>query len=162
MALGIVLALEGIPRALFMLLGGAITDRISPRRVMLIANITRFILTAGMAGLVYTGSAQLWMIYGFALAFGIVAGFAVPAENSIVPMLVDENDLQAGNSIIMGVNQLAGFIGPTIAGILIGHFANSNTGIVLAFIIDAFTFVVSAVTLSLIQASRSASSTGSQ
>lgn len=30
MALGTVLALEGIPRALFMLLGGAITDRISP------------------------------------------------------------------------------------------------------------------------------------
>jgi len=162
LALGIVLALEGIPRALFMLLGGAITDRISPRRVMLIANITRLFLTAGMAGLVFTGLAQLWMIYGFALAFGIVAGFAVPAENSIVPMLVDENDLQAGNSIIMGVTQLAGFVGPTIAGILIGHFANSNTGIVLAFIVDAFTFVVSAVTLSLIQASRAASTTGSQ
>ena len=36
LVLGIILALEGIPRAVFMLLGGAITDRISPRLVMLV------------------------------------------------------------------------------------------------------------------------------
>jgi MFS family permease len=151
MALGIVLALEGIPRAVFMLLGGAITDKISPRLVMLIANVTRFFLTAMMATLVYLGIAQMWMIYGFGLAFGIIAGFAIPAENSIVPLLVKDEDLQAGNSLIMGVTQLAGFFGPTIAGILIGGFSSSNTGIVLSFVIDALTFIVSAITLWLIQ-----------
>jgi MFS family permease len=154
MALGIVLALQGIPRAVFMLLGGAITDKISPRLVMLTASIIRFFLTALLAGLVFLGMAQLWMIYLFSLAFGIIAGFAVPAENSIVPMLVKGDDLQAGNSIIMGVTQLAGFVGPTIAGLLIGHFANSNMGVVLAFCVDAFSFVVSAVSLWLIQQKR--------
>src|SRR5262245_48894255 len=64
--LGTVLALEGIPRAAFILFGGAITDRLSPRRVMLIANITRFILTALMALVVFTGLIQVWMIYVFA------------------------------------------------------------------------------------------------
>jgi len=117
MALGTVLALEGIPRALFMLLGGAITDRLSPRKVMLSASIIRFILTAFMAMIVFAGVAQIWMIYLFALAFGIVAGFAIPAENSIVPMIVEEGDLQAGNTIIIGITQLAGFVGPTIAGL---------------------------------------------
>lgn len=150
LALGTVLALEGIPRALFMLVGGAITDRLSPRKVMLSASIIRFFLTAMMALMVFTGIAQIWMIYLFGLAFGIVAGFAIPAENSIVPQLVAEDDLQAGNSIIMGITQLAGFVGPTIAGILIGSFASSSIGIILAFAIDAFTFVVSAVTLMLI------------
>ncbi len=84
MALGIVLALEGIPRAIFMLLGGAITDRFSPRVVMLTASIIRFFLTTLMAILVFQGGAQIWMIYLFGLVFGIVAGFAIPAENSIV------------------------------------------------------------------------------
>lgn len=149
--LGVVLALEGIPRAVFMLFGGAITDDFSPRRVMLIANIVRFFLTLTMALLVILGAVQLWMIYAFGLAFGIVAGFAVPAENSIVPMLVEEKDLQAGNSIISGVTQLAGFVGPTVAGILIGLFAQSLAGVGLAFAIDALTFVVSAVTLQLIR-----------
>jgi MFS family permease len=149
--LGTVLALEGIPRAAFILFGGAITDRFSPRRVMLIANITRFFLTALMAVIVFTGLVQVWMIYAFALLFGTVAGFAIPAENSIVPMLVDEQDLQAGNSIIMGITQLSGFVGPTIAGIIIGRFSDTFTGVGIAFAFDALTFVVSAVTLQLIQ-----------
>jgi MFS family permease len=151
LALGTVLALEGIPRAVFMLFGGAISDFLSPRLVMLIANITRFFMTAIMALLVFTGAVQLWMLYVFGLLFGIVAGFAIPAESSIVPTLVEEQDLQGGNSIMMGITQIAGFVGPTIAGILIGRASNSNAGVGFAFAFDAFTFVVSGITLQLIQ-----------
>jgi MFS family permease len=147
LALGIVLALEGIPRAIFMLLGGAITDRISPRLIMIFSDAIRFVLTALMALVVFTGTVQMWMLYAFALSFGLVAGFAIPAGNSIVPMLVEEQDLQAGNSIIMGASQLVGFIGPTIAGILIGRFSQSPLGIGLAFAIDAVSFAVSAIAL---------------
>jgi MFS family permease len=151
LALGTVLALEGIPRAVFMLFGGVFSDYLSPRRMMLIANVTRLVLTAGMALLVLAGAVQLWMIYVFGLLFGIVAGFAIPAETSIVPMLVPEADLQAGNSLMMGATQLAGFVGPTVAGILIGHFSNTSQGVGWAFAFDAFTFIVSAVTLQLIR-----------
>jgi MFS family permease len=150
-ALGIVLALEGLPRAAFMLLGGAITDRISPRLVMLISDVIRFILTVLMASVVFTGTIQVWMLYAFGLGFGLVAGFAIPAENSIVPMLVKDQDLQAGNSIMMGITQLAGFVGPTVAGILIGSYSSSLLGIGLAFAIDALSFAVSATCLLLIQ-----------
>jgi MFS family permease len=94
---------------------------------------------------------QVWMLYTFSLGFGLVAGFAVPAENSIVAMLVEENDLQAGNSIMMGIAQLAGFVGPTVAGILIGRFSSSYLGIGLAFAIDAGSFAVSAACLWLIR-----------
>lgn len=151
LALGIVLALEGIPRALFMLFGGAITDRFSPRIIMLASDIVRCVLTVLMVGVVFTGVVKMWMLYTFGLGFGLVAGFAVPAGNSIVPMLVKEKDLQAGNSIIMGVGQLVGFVGPVVAGILIGKFAESFFGIGLAFGIDAITFAVSAITLWLMR-----------
>jgi MFS family permease len=151
LTLGIVLALEGIPRAVFMLLGGAITDRISPRLVMLISDVIRFILTGLMAFVIFTGTIQVWMLYAFGLGFGLVAGFAVPAGNSIVPMLVEEQDLQAGNSIMMGVAQLVGFIGPTVAGILIGGYSSSSLGIGLAFAIDAVSFAVSAACLWLMR-----------
>lgn len=133
LALGTVLAVEGIPRAVLMLLGGAITDRLSPRRIMLIADIIRFILTSLMAAAVLMGAVQIWMLYAFGLAFGLVAGFAIPAENSIVPMIVEAQDLQAGNSLMMGVTQMVGFIGPTLAGIVIGQFADSSFGSGLAF-----------------------------
>lgn len=155
--LGIILALEGIPRALFMLLGGAITDRFSPRLIMIISDIIRFVLTALMALVLFSGTMQVWMLYAFGLGFGLIAGFAIPAQTSIVPMIVDENDLQAGNSITMGITQIAGFIGPSVAGILIGSFSSSFTGIALAFAIDAFTFAVSAVCLWLIKTGKAAS-----
>jgi MFS family permease len=149
LALGLVLALEGVPRALFMLFGGAITDRFSPRIIMLGSDIVRFGLATLMAVVVFGGIVQLWMLYAFSLGFGLVAGFAVPAGNSIVPMLVKEKDLQAGNSIIMGVGQLVGFVGPVVAGILIGNFSESFLGIGLAFGIDAVTFAISALALGL-------------
>lgn len=157
LALGIVLALEGIPRAVFMLIGGAITDRYAPRRVMLISDIVRFVLTTAMASAVLTGSVQMWMVYGFALGFGLVAGFAIPAENSIVPLLVTEDDLQAGNSLIMGVAQLAGFVGPTVAGAAIASSSESALGIGLALAIDAATFAVSTGCLWLMSGARESS-----
>jgi MFS family permease len=147
LALGIVLALEGIPRALFMLFGGAITDRYSPRIIMLASDIVRFVLATLMAIVVFAGIVQMWMLYAFGLGFGLVAGFAIPAANTIVPMLLEEKDLRTGNSLVMGVGQLAGFIGPVTAGILIGKFSESLFGIGLAFGIDSVTFAISAVTL---------------
>jgi MFS family permease len=158
--LGTILALESIPRAVFMLLGGAITDRFSPRKILLIADTIRFILTAMMALIVFTGTVQVWMLYAFGLGFGLVAGFAVPAGNSIVPMLVEKRDLQAGNSIFMGMSQLLGFIGPTVAGILIGTYAESNKGIWLAFTIDALSFAVSAACLWAMRSGRGRQASG--
>lgn len=162
LTLGFVLALEGIPRAVIMLLGGAITDRISSRVMMLTADIIRFFLTIIIAFAVFTGTIQIWMLYAFSLVFGLVSGFKVPAENSIVPMLVDTQDLQAGNSLMMGSAQVAQFIGPTIAGILIGQYSHSFFGIGLAYAINAAGFAVSAICLWMIHISdRSQLSEGS-
>jgi len=154
LALGIVLALEGIPRAVFMLLGGAITDRLSSRLIMLVSDIIRFALTTLMAVVVFTSTVQMWMLYAFGLGFGLVAGFAIPAGNSIIPMLVETQDLQGGNSLMMGVGQLVAFVGPTVAGILIGRFSESPLGIGLAFALDAFSFAVSATMLWLMRGGR--------
>ncbi|VVB70056.1 Transmembrane secretion effector [uncultured archaeon] len=151
LALGIVLALEGIPRALFMLFGGAITDRYSPRIIMLASDIVRFVLVTLMAIVVFSGIVQMWMLYAFGLGFGLVAGFAIPAGNSIVPVLLEEKDLRTGNSLVMGAGQVAGFVGPVAAGILIGKFSDSFFGIGLAFGIDSITFAVSALTLWLMR-----------
>src|SRR5689334_24936044 len=46
LALGGVMALAGIPRALFLLVGGAFVDRFSPRAVMIASNFARLVLVA--------------------------------------------------------------------------------------------------------------------
>jgi MFS family permease len=149
LVLGFVIALGGIPRAVFMLLGGAVTDRFSPRRIMIASDTLRLGFTLLMALAVLSGNVHLWMLYVFSLGFGLVAGFAIPATNSIVPMLIEDRDLQAGNSIILGSNQLVGFIGPAVAGLLIAGFSHSLLGIGLAYAIDALSFAISAGALIL-------------
>lgn len=153
-ALGIALALQGLPRAALMLLGGAVTDRLSPRRVMLVANVVHGLLAAMMAAAVAGSPVQLWMVYAFSVLVGIASGFAVPAENSIVPQLVRAQDLQAGNSVIMGLTQLAGFVGPSVAGVVIGHYTHSLTGVAVAYTLDAATFAVSAAALAAMRGVR--------
>jgi MFS family permease len=147
LALGIVLALEGIPRAIFMLVGGVASDRIPPRTILLACDWMNFGLSGLAAALVFTGGMQVWMLYILSLVVGLLSGFVIPAANSIVPRLVPEGDLQAGNSITMGSSQLAGFIGPSLAGIIIGSYAHSTLGIAIAFAFDGITFGISAVAL---------------
>lgn len=160
LALGIVLALEGVPRALFMLVGGVVTDRFAPRRVLLAADVVRAVLVGAMAVVVLAGAVEMWMLYAFGLGFGLVAGFAVPAENSVVPTLLGRDELQAGNALMMGIGQLAGFVGPSLAGAVIATVTSAAAGVGLAYVVDAVTFAVSATAFALMH--RTAVSEGTQ
>lgn len=160
LAMGAVLALAGIPRAMFMLVGGAMTDRFSPRAVMLSSNIFRMVFVATFAVLLLFGTVQMWMVYIFALVFGTADAFFFPAQGTIVPQLVSKERLQTGNAIIQGTARLSMFAGPILAGVLIALLAGSGSqvaiagetvpdlrGIGIAFGFDAFTFLFSAITL---------------
>jgi len=158
LAMGVVLALAGVSRAVFMLVGGALTDRFSPRTVMLASNLARMVLVALLALLVLTGGIQMWMIYLLALAFGLMDAFFFPAQSAIVPRLVEADQLQPANAIMQGTAQLSLFIGPVLAGYLIAVFAGpagsaapGTEGIGIAFLVDALTFLASAVTLYFLQ-----------
>jgi MFS family permease len=152
LAVGTVLALAGIPRALFMLVGGALTDRFSPRTVMLASNLLRMALVALLALLILGSAIEIWMLYLFALAFGLMDAFFYPAQSAIVPRLVGQDQLQTANAIMQGTFQLSLFAGPVLAGYLIARFGNGAvgqdaTGIGLAFAVDALTFLASATAL---------------
>ncbi len=150
-ALGTVLALGGIPRAILLLVGGAITDRFSPRGIMLLSDGLRLLLTALLAILTFTGLINLWMLYGFTLAFGIISAFFYPASGSILPTLVDKEKLQPANALSQGTMQLVVFFGPALAGVIIAALSASTgdklIGVAFAFGVDALTFLVSVITL---------------
>ena len=163
LAMGTVLAIAGIPRAIFMLVGGALTDRFSARSIMLASNFIRLVLVGLLAFLTFTGAIQLWMLYLFALSFGLADAFFFPAQSSIVPKLVQPDQLAPANTVIQGTAQLSVFVGPALAGTMIallsGGAVTSDappelSGIAIAFALDALTFGVSALTLRLIHAPR--------
>jgi MFS family permease len=156
-ALGTVLALMAVPRAVLMLVGGAYVDRLSPRRVMLGSNAVRLLAVAALGLIVLEGQAQMWMLYAFALVFGVADAFFYPAQTAMVPELVSGERLQQANGIVQGTAQLTLLIGPAAAGVAIaalggGVSSPGMAGIALALLIDALTFVVSLATLLLIAA----------
>jgi hypothetical protein len=158
LAMGTVLALSAIPRALFMLLGGALTDRFSPRALMLASNAVRFVLVSSLTVLVFSSQVEMWMLCTLAILFGIADAFFYPAQSSIVPQLVKKNHLQVANSLVQGTMMLTMLLGPALAGLLIaalgdGHSESANMqGIAAAFGLDALTFLISLLTLVFIKA----------
>ena len=162
LALGAVLAVGAIPRAVVMLLGGAITDRLSPRRIMLASDVIRLFWFLVMFVLVGTGQIQVWMLYLSSFIGGILSGLFIPASNSIIPTLVPQEYLQAGNSIFQGSSQLIGFIGPALAGLVIGAFGGGLQAIALAYGIDVVSFIASVVTLWLMHSKHSGSAARSK
>lgn len=164
LAMGSVLALSAVPRALLMLVGGALTDRFSPRRLMLVSNAVRFILVSILTGLVFASRVEMWMMYALAILFGIADAFFYPAQSSMPPQLVKKDHLQIANSLIQGTMMLTMLIGPALAGVLIaslgdGHSTGANMqGIAVAFGLDAVSFLVSLFTLLFINVQRAETS----
>lgn len=148
LALGSILAAAGIPRAIFMMLGGAIIDRISPKKVMLASALLRAVLVGLLALLVITGHIELWMVFVLAIIFGFADAFAIPAFMALLPRLVGPGHLAPANALLQGAVQVSGVLGPLTAGLLIAFFGNGDaSGVGLAFALDAATFVVVAATL---------------
>lgn len=149
LALGTVLMVGAIPRALFMLFGGALSDRISPRRIMIVSNISRAIVVAVIAFIVFFDVVELWHLYLLSIVFGIADSFFHPAFNAIIPKIVEKDKLEAGNAILRGTHELSFLIGSAPAGLLI-----SGIGMDLAFGIDSVSFVLAALFLSMMAGTR--------
>ena len=142
LALGAVMMTAAFPRAILMLVGGAITDRFSPRSVMLASNALRAIITIILAALAVTNTLQLWQLYVLAASFGIVDAFFYPAYGSMIPHVVDKENLEAGNGIMYGTMQLSQLMALASAGLLI-----ARTSLSFAFAFDAATFIWASLTL---------------
>jgi hypothetical protein len=164
LVMGTVLALSAVPRALLMLVGGALTDRFSPRSMMLASNAARFVLVSILTALVFTECVQMWMIYTLAILFGVADAFFYPAQSTMPTQLVKKDLLQIANSLVQGTMMLTMLIGPALAGLLIstlgdGHSTGANMqGIATAFGLDALSFAISLVTLLGIRANNAAPS----
>lgn len=145
-ALGIVLTAYGVPRVGSVLLGGLLSDRYQPRKVMLLADSMRTLLMGMLAGLVARGHPALWMLCTVSALEGTFAGLFIPAAWSVVPSLLTDDVLQAGNALTTSSAQVAGIVGAGIAGAVVAWLQPAG-----ALAIDALTFVVSAGTLAAIR-----------
>jgi hypothetical protein len=149
LALGAVLFAAAVPRGAFLLIGGALSDRVSPRTLMLGSNLLRAVITTVVAALVLGSQIEIWHLVVAGAMFGTVDAVFYPAINTIVARLVPEDRLGPANAVLQGTHQLMHTVGPAIAG-----FAIAIIGIGAAFVIDAVSFVVAATAIWLVRSVR--------
>jgi MFS family permease len=163
LVLGTVLALISLPRALLILIGGAVVDRYSPKKVLMVTKYINTALLAALAALVLAGGLTLWTVYVLAFAIGLATAFSIPSATSMLPHVMQRAQLPAANGVMMGLRQLSMFLGPLLAGLLIVLFGDGPTGsattgavpdatgLGVAFGFDALSFLASAWTLSQVR-----------
>src|SRR5919204_5249397 len=115
LAVGTVLMFAAIPRAVLMLGGGAVSDRIAPRRIMLTTASTRTLFVGAVGVLAWFHIIQLWHLYILAAAFGIADAFGLPAFQSLLPQLVEREQLPSANAAFQSLFQIATMLGPAPA-----------------------------------------------
>ncbi len=174
LALGLVIAIMSVPRAVFMLLGGALVDRYTPKAVLMVTKFANAALVGILAVLVLAAPALLAMplLYALALAMGLAHAFSIPAGTSMLPHVVAPERLQAANGVMMGLRQLMMLAGPLLGALLMvlggddigqaargaasGDGGGNANGIGYAFAFDCASFLVSAWTLAKVRTRQSA------
>jgi MFS family permease len=144
--LGTVLACYGVPRTVLIPVGGMLADKLGPRTLMLFADVMRCLLVGVLTVLAARHTASLVTLGPTAALIGGGEGLFLPASYTIMPSLLDDTRLAAGNALSSTAVQAGSLIGPAIGGALVAITGASTA----AFGIDAVSFAVSAVSLALI------------
>ena len=131
----------------FLLVGGAMADRV-PRRLLIIVTELASGVTVGVIAILgFAGALQMWHLYASAAFFGAASAFSVPALGAIIPELVPEEILAAGNAL-QGLSRQSGRVGgPIVGGLLV-----ATGGPSAAFAFNAITFLGSAGAVALTRA----------
>ncbi len=136
LVLGTILMVAGVPRAALMLVGGAVTDRLSARYVLICTATVRTFLVGAVTALVWLHVIRLWHLYLLTFAFGIADAFTLPAGPALIPSLVETEQLQPANALMQGSAVMTQMVGPAPAGLIIKFF-----GIASALFFDALSFL---------------------
>lgn len=149
LALGTLFMTLAIPRAIFMLVGGAVSDKMSPKTVLIVANGVRGSVMAVLAILVSTNLIRMWQLYTMAAIYGTFDAFFFPAYKAFLPRVLNPLNLQAGNALLQGSSEAALSVGPMLVGWAMGLGLTPQTALAL----DALSFAFSVLTLFLVRTS---------
>ena len=144
-AIATMLIVLTIPQITFGLVAGVYVDRLDRKKLMIVSDVLRAAL---VLGLIFVRSADdLWIMYLLGFLQASVGTLFTPARGAIIPNIVPKEQLMAANSLSQTSRIVFGLLGTATAGVLMGVLHQPWP----AFVIDALTFVVSALLISRIR-----------
>jgi MFS family permease len=143
---GLVLAAQTLPFVVFLLIGGVWADRLPRARLMISTDIVRAALHALLAVLIFTDLVEIWHLVAIELLFGTAEAFFRPAYTGLLPRTVPDAEIQEAQALTNMTNNVAELTGPALATVLV-----LGAGAGWAFLLDAATFVASALLLTRVR-----------
>ncbi|MGY0230835.1 MFS transporter [Longispora urticae] len=136
---------SSIPRAVLMLFGGALGDRIGLRKLMLVSDAFR-VLVMAVAALAGLGGTSMWLLVGAALVFGAVDAAYMPAVTALPALILPGEQLPASVAARQLANRGALLLGAPLGGLLV-----AVGGFPLACGVNAVSFALSVLILAKIR-----------
>jgi len=143
---GLISLVQLIPLLFTALIGGVFADRYHRRNLLL---ISEFLLAVCCITLAYNAtldSPSVWLLFIIAPIMSAVTGLHRPALDSIKQQIVAKEDFPAVGALVISISSAAMIAGPAIGGLLIAHF-----GLVITYILDFLTFIVSLIALIMLK-----------
>jgi MFS family permease len=141
-SVGYVLAAGAIPLLAFLIVGGAIGDRLGARPVMLAADVLRSVAQSSLGLWIVIGHPPLVGFILLQALVGVGTGLFMPASTALIPAITGRDSLQQANSLRHLTSSLGRFIGPAGAGVLVAAIGPG-----WAILADGFSYGVSVLFL---------------
>ena len=138
--LGILFSVRMILFGISQPINGLLADRLNRKSLMFWSNIAQIFLA--LTFLMVDGPEDMWWLIAVSGIMMLFHGVYVTAERAAVPNIVDEDDLITANAIGSASWSTALCTGAMLGGIVV-----SQWGTDAAFVIDSFTFLLSAIIL---------------
>jgi MFS family permease len=143
-SLSIVSAALVVPTIAFTAVGGVLTDRVSPRLLLVSADIGRGLIMLALAALTWHGHVRLGWLVAAAAGLGVGQSLFDPALRATVAMVTGADGVLRANAALQVTNRAVGIVIPALAGVLVVVF-----GVPRMLAADGVSFLVSAVSVVL-------------
>jgi len=137
--LAVVLAANTMPQLVVLLAGGVLADRLPRGPILVVSNLGAGATQGAVVVLIVTGTASTAAVATLAAVLGATAAFAQPAQQGVVPQLVEVEQLQQANALLRLPVNAVRVAAPALGGALV-----AVAGPAWALGIDAASFVVAA------------------
>lgn len=135
--LGVIAFSDLFAMMLFAPFAGDLADRMDRLRLSIWAQLAMLGQAVAMAAVYYAGLANIWVVFALTLALGVMHAYHTGARLALVPNLVPREDLTPAIAINSVIFNLARFLGPAVAGVVI-----VKLGVGPAFVFNAVSFVI--------------------
>src|SRR5581483_8825985 len=139
-SVALALVLQVLPQTFIGPMAGVINDRLSRKKVMIAADIARAIIVGSM--LLVRSRSMVWMVYPLLFMETIMWAFFEPGRNSALPNIVSQEDLIVANTLSSTTWSFNFAVGSLLGGVVAAFIGRGAV-----FVINALSFIVSALLL---------------